>query len=218
MHKDFWNHSDKKKWRNFMGKKIVIILAAVMLLAAAVEVSAQSVIMNSAETINQGNLKLGIFPTVLLSKNGSGSVWGVAGRFGYGLTSSIDIEAKAGFFKNITYFGADIEFWFLKGHNLNGSAALGGHMTKYKGGSDSSGIDATLLFSTAPVKNLEIYGGLMLAFDSVKHGDNYTRVYVVPGIEYRISDDLDFLAEVGIALNDNSRSYASFGLAYYFLR
>ena len=59
----------------------------------------------------------------------------------------------------------------------------------------------------------------MLSFDSVKNSDvNSTLVHVVPGIEYRISDDVDFLAEVGIALNDDSRSYASVGLAFYLLR
>jgi len=202
-----------------MRKMIMIILAAAMFLTVAVaEVSAQSVLMNSAETINQGNLKLGIFPTILLGKNGGDSVWGVAGRFGYGLTKSIDIEAKAAFFKGLKYFGADVEYWFLKGENFNASAALGGHITDYKGGGDSKGIDAALLASTRPVKNLEIYGGLMLAFDSIKNGGNYTLAHIVPGIEYRLSDDLDFLAEFGIALNDNSRSYASVGLAYYFLR
>ncbi|MFH2108574.1 MAG: hypothetical protein ABII93_07895 [Chrysiogenia bacterium] len=202
-----------------MRKMIMIILAAAMFLTVAVaEVSAQSVLMNSAETINQGNLKLGIFPTVLFGKNGGDSVWGVAGRFGYGLTKSIDIEAKAAFFKGLKYFGADVEYWFLKGENFNASAALGGHITDYKGAGDSKGIDAALIASTRPVKNLELYGGLMLAFDSIKNGGNYTLAHIVPGIEYRVSDDLDFLAEVGIALNDNSSSYGSVGLAYYFLR
>ena len=200
-----------------MFKKIIIVLAATIFLAVAVPVSAQQVLMNSAETINKGNLKLAVFPTVLFGKNGGDSVWGVAGRFGYGLTSSLDIEAKAAFFKGLKYFGADVEYWFVKGGNFNVSAALGGHITDYKGAGDSKGIDAALLASTKPAKNLEIYGGLMLAFDSVKNGDNYTLAHIVPGIEYRISDDLDFLAEVGIALNDNSRSYASVGLAYYLI-
>jgi hypothetical protein len=203
-----------------MLKKIVIILAAtIFLTVAAAQVSAQSVLMNSAETINLGNLKLAIFPTVLFGKNGSDSVFGVAGRFGYGLTRSIDIEAKAAFFKGLKYYGADIEWWFLKGHNFNGSVALGGHVTDYSGGDDSTGIDTSLLFSHKPVRNLEIYGGLMLAFETVKNSDvNFTLVHFVPGLEYRISDDIDFLAEVGIALNTNSRSYASVGLAFYFLR
>jgi len=202
-----------------MFKKFMIIFIAAIFLAAAVQVSAQAVLMNSAETINQGNLKLAIFPTVLLSKNGSGSVWGVAGRFGYGLTRSLDIEAKAGLFKGLKYFGADLEYWFLKSGDFNGSVALGGHMTDYSGAGDSTGIDTSLLFSHKPVENLEIYGGLMLAFESVKNSnDSFTLMHFVPGLEYRISSDLDFLAEVGIALNANSRSYASVGLALYLLR
>jgi len=78
-----------------MRKKVMIILAAVLFFAAAAaQVSAQQVLMNSAETINQGNLKLAIFPTMLFGKNGGDSVWGVAGRFGYGFTPSLDIEAN----------------------------------------------------------------------------------------------------------------------------
>ena len=202
-----------------MSKKLVIILIAAISIAIAAEVSAQSVLMNSAETINQGNLKLAIFPTVLLGKNGGDSEWGMAGRLGYGLTPRVDIEAKAAFFKGLKYYGADIEYWFLKGRYINASAALGGHLTDYEGGGDSSGIDTALLVSTKPGRNLEIYGGLMLAFDSLKNTDhNYTRAHFVPGIEYRISADLDFLAEFGIALNDNSSNYASVGLAFYLLR
>ena len=200
-----------------MFKKIVIILAAAMFLATlAAEVSAQEVLMNSAETINQGNIKLAIFPTVLLGKNGGDSLWGVAGRVGYGLTERFDIEGKAATFKGLNYFGVDAEYWLVKGGSVNVSAALGGHLTDSQGGADSSGIDTALLFSTSPVRNLELYGGLKFAFDSVKNSDhNFTRAHLVPGLEYRISANLDFLAEVGIALNDNSRSYASVGLALY---
>ncbi len=200
-----------------MFKKIVMILpAAIVFAALAGEVSAQDVLMNSAETINQGNFKLAVFPTVLFGKNGGESLWGVAGRFGYGLTERIDIEAKAATFKGLKYFGADIEAWLVKGGNVNVSASGGFHLTDVKGSGDSSGIDAALLASTSPAKNLELYGGFKLAFDSIKNSDrNFTRAHLVPGIEYRLSEDLDFLAEFGIALNDNSRSYASVGLALY---
>ena len=180
-----------------MSKKLVIILFAVIFLTAAAQVSAQSVLMNSAETINQGNLKLAIFPTVLFGKNGGDSLWGVAGRAGYGLTSRFDIEAKAAVFKGLKYFGVDGEYWLVQGPNANVSVALGGHLTDSQGGADSAGIDTAVLFSTKPARNL---------------------AHLVPGIEYRISDDLDFLAEFGLALNDSSRSYASVGLSLYLLR
>ncbi|MCJ7565401.1 MAG: hypothetical protein MUP52_12550 [Candidatus Aminicenantes bacterium] len=200
-----------------MLKTVMVILAAtVFLVAAPAEVSAQDVLMNSAETINQGNFKLALFPTVLFGKNGGDSVWGVAGRAGYGLTPRFDIEAKAGIFKGINYFGVDAEYWLVQGRNANVSVGLGAHMTDYQARADSSGIDTSLLFSTSPVKQLELYGGLKLAFDSFKNSDpNVTLAHLVPGLEYRLGPDLDLLAEFGIALNENSRSYASVGLALY---
>jgi hypothetical protein len=107
-----------------MPKTIVVFLAVmVFLVAAAVEVSGQDVLMNSAETINQGNIKLALFPTVLFGKNGGDSVWGVAGRAGYGLTPRFDIEAKAGIFKGLNYFGVDAEYWLVRGRNANVSGA-----------------------------------------------------------------------------------------------
>ena len=204
-----------------MFKTIVVFLAVTMFLAtAAVDVSAQDVLMNSAETIKQGNIKLALFPTVLLGKNGGDSLWGMAGRVGYGLASRFDIEAKGALFKNLNYFGVDVEYWLLKGGSVNVSAALGGHLTDSKGrAADTSGIDTALLCSTSPSNNLELYGGLRFAFNSLKNSDyNFTLVHIVPGLEYRISAALDFLAEFGFALNDNSRNYASVGLAFYFSR
>ena len=195
----------------------MIILAAVMFFATATAVlSAQSVLMNSAETIKKGNLKVAVFPTVLFGKNGSDSVFGVAGRAGFGITTRIDIEAKGAFFKGLNYFGADIEFWLIHQQKLNLSVAVGAHMTNVDIGADSSGIDASLMVSTAPANRLELYGGFKLAFDSFKNSDiNQTLMHLVPGIEYKISDELDFLAEFGLGLNENSRSYASVGLALY---
>ncbi len=199
-----------------MIKRMILILAiAAAIAAGAVEVKAQDVIMNSAETINQGNFKLAVFPTVLFGKNGGESLWGVAGRFGYGFTPDFDIEFKAGFFRGITYLGADAEVWLVKGPSVNFSASVGGH-TVNASGPDYSGIDASLLLSTLPMGRLELYGGLKAAFDWIRDTDqSLTRWHFVPGFEWRVGPDLDFLAEVGIALNRNARSYASIGLALY---
>ena len=133
-----------------MQKKIMTILAVSILFFAATEVSAQDVVMNSAETINQGNLKLGVYPTVLFGKNGGDSRWGVAGRFGYGFTPSFDIEAKAAFFKDLTYLGFDAEYWFVKGRDLYASGIVGWHMTNVAVDGDSSGFDLALLVGTRP--------------------------------------------------------------------
>jgi hypothetical protein len=193
------------------------IAAAILFLAvAATGVLAQDVVMNSAETIDKGNFKLALFPMVLLNKNGSGSDWGLAGRIGYGFSETFDIEVKGASFAGLKYYGGDIELWLSRGRSMNASFALGVHWTDADGGEDSNGFDATLLLSTVPSGRLELYGGLRLAFDSMKTTDtNRTLAYAVPGIEYRLGADLDLLAEVGIALNGASRSYFSVGLALY---
>ena len=38
----------------------------------------------------------------------------------------------------------------------------------------------------------------------------------MPGIEYAISPTFDFLAEIGIGLNDSSSNYIAIGVSYYF--
>jgi hypothetical protein len=200
-----------------MIKKIVFTLTFMQFIfAATIHISAQSVLMNSAETIKPGNFKLGIFPIVLFGKYGSDSISGVAGRAGFALTSSFDIEANAAFFDNMNYFGADGEYWLVRKNTLNVSVALGIHLNNVKWGQDSSGFDTALLISSAPKNKLEVYAGLKLAFDSLKNQNyTYTLAHIVPGIEYKINSDVDFLIETGLALNGRSRSYASAGLAFY---
>ena len=44
----------------------------------------------------------------------------------------------------------------------------------------------------------------------------FKTAHLVPGLEYKINDKIDVLAEAGVALNDNSRHYVSGGIAIYF--
>ncbi|MCK5220331.1 MAG: hypothetical protein KAR14_02020 [Candidatus Aminicenantes bacterium] len=203
-----------------MSRKMILIIS--MMIFASVSIipaSYQGVLMNSAETINPGNFKLTVFPTMIIGKNGGDNIWGVAGKGGLGLTRSVDIEVKGAIFKNFTYFGVDLEYWFYSGRNLNASIAVGWHMIDTKIGSNSSGIDTAVMVSTKPSKKLELYGGLKLSFDEIKNtGQQIDLIHVIPGLEYRVAKDIDFLAEFGIALNGESRNYLSFGFAYYFLR
>ena len=203
-----------------MSRKMILIIS--MMIFASVSIipaSYQGVLMNSAETINPGNFKLTVFPTMIIGKNGGDNIWGVAGKGGLGLTRSVDIEVKGAIFKNFTYFGVDLEYWFYRGRNLNASFAVGWHMIDTKIGSNSSGIDTAVMVSTKPSKKLELYGGLKLSFDEIKNtGQQIDLIHVIPGLEYRVAKDIDFLAEFGIALNGESRNYLSFGFAYYFLR
>ncbi len=45
--------------------------------------------------------------------------------------------------------------------------------------------------------------------------NSFTRLHLVPGIEYRLSDTLDLVAEFGIGINDNSSTYVGAGITYY---
>jgi Outer membrane protein beta-barrel domain len=193
-----------------------LMLSAVLCAGRA---QAQNVLMNSAETINPGNFKIAAFPTLLFGKEVDGvegeDEFGIAGRFGYGFTDRFDMEGKVAFFDGVQLYGLDAEVWLLKGP-ADVSVSLGAHKTSFDGG-DSSAIDTALLVSGHVAEKLELYGGVNVSFESIDDVDDsdFTRAYVVPGIEYKLHNDLDLVAEFGIGLNDDSPHYVSAGLAFY---
>ena len=178
---------------------------------------AQNFLMNSAETINKGNFKLAAFPTVFTGDDEGGSDWGIATRAGYGLTDRFDVEAKLAFFDGLEMYGADAEYWLVRGRT-DVSLSGGLHFSDFEGeGADSKAIDLAAIVSRSVASRLEAYVGGSLSFESLDDVDDssFERFYVVPGIEYKLGEDLDLLAEFGIGLTDESRTYLSFGLAYY---
>ena len=85
---------------------------------------------------------------------------------------------------------------------------------------DTMGIDLTPQLSGHVSRNLELCGALDASFESVKDvpagaDDSFTTVHLVPGLEYRLSDTVDLIGEVGIGLNDDSFTYAGAGIAFY---
>jgi hypothetical protein len=193
----------------------LLVAALTLLLAPAVQ--AQNFLMNSAETINQGNFKISGFPTALLGEDGADNEWGVATRLGYGFTRSLDVEAKAAFFDGLKLLGADAEYWVVKG-KTDVSLAAGLHKADFEGeGADSTAFDFAAIASRKVASRLEAYLGGSLSLESVDDAEDssFTRFYVVPGVEYRLAKDVDLLAEVGIGVNDDSPNYLSFGVSYY---
>jgi hypothetical protein len=191
-----------------------LLVSSVVLVAGSAQ--AQNVLMNSAETINKGNFKIAAFPTLLFGENGADDEFGVAGRFGYGFTDNFDIEAKVAFFDGLQLYGLDAELWFLKNRGVDMSVALGAHITDLPV-NNTSAIDTSLLASGHVTDNFEPYLGLNVSFESLDDvpDSDFTRVYIVPGLEYKIHKDLDLVAEFGIGLNDDSPNYLSAGLAFY---
>jgi len=175
-------------------------------------------IVESAETIDKGNFKIRANPMVLFGKH-QDSQTGVAIAVGYGFTRNFDMEGQIAFYDGATLFGANGEIWALKRDPFDFSIAFGVHGRHGDKTVDATGFDLTFLPSKHVTPRLDVYGGLDFAFESVSDkfgGGSYKTIHLVPGFEYKLNPDLDFVGELGVALNDNARHYVSAGLAYYF--
>jgi hypothetical protein len=198
-------------------RRLAVGLALVLLVPATVPAQDFGV-MESAETINRGNFKLGGNPMFLMGRDGAEDEFGAAFKAGYGFTDSFDAEAKVGLFENLKFFGGDAEFWLMKNRPLDFSITAGLHTARSDIFADQTGVDLTFLGSGPIARNLELYGGLDFAFESFGNNPfdrDFTTAHLVPGVEYAISPDLDFLAELGVGLNDDSWHYFSAGLSFY---
>ena len=195
--------------------KKLLLMATIFALGAG-SAQAQNFLMNSAETINKGNFKISAFPTVVLGEDGGENEWGIATRLGYGLTPSFDVEAKVAVFDGYKIYGADAEYWLVKG-KTDVSLSGGLHKSDFEGGGDLTGLDLAAIASRNVGNSLEVYVGGSLSLESIDDAEDsrFERFYVVPGIEYRVAKDLDALAEIGLGLTDESPNYLSFGLSYY---
>ena len=121
------------------------------------------------------------------------------------------------FFDGLTLYGLDAELWLVKG-DVDFSVQLGGHGASVDNGNDSKALDLSAIVSGNVADRLELYGGASLSFESLDDvpDSGFTRAYLVPGLEYKLSEQLDLVAEFGIGLNDDSPHYLGFGLAFYF--
>ncbi len=202
------------------------VLVAALSLCFGLPAAAQYIgVMQSAETMDKGTFKLTAAPIMAFGKNGADNEFGVAARGGYGFTDRFDAEAKLGFFQNGTFVGADGELWILKGKEkdagLDFSLAGGIHWMFGKDNYfDTMGFEVTPLLSGHVNKSLELCGALDASFESIKDApamvdDTFTRLHIVPGFEYRLSDTGDLVGEIGIGLNDDSFTYVGVGIAFY---
>jgi hypothetical protein len=193
-----------------------VLIAAMSLLIPTAAAAQDFGVMESAETINQGNFKLSVNPMFVFGE--LDDEVGVGFRFGYGFTPRFDMEAKAAFYDGLTFFGGDFEYWIVKDRPWDVSGTAGLHFARGDTVLDSTGVDLTLLTSRRIATRLDFFAALDIAIESIDDefvDDNFTTFHIVPGIEYAISEDLDLVGEVGLALNDDASHYVSFGLSYY---
>ncbi|MBP6876334.1 MAG: hypothetical protein KBD56_09700 [Candidatus Eisenbacteria bacterium] len=200
-----------------------IVFAIAAALSLALPAAAQYVpVLQSADTIRPGGFKLMAAPVAVFGKDNADDEFGVALRGGFGLAERFDGEVKLGIFENYTALGGDVEFGLLETDGLDFSLGGGLH---YLFGKDDwydvLGFEITPLFSGPVMDRLELFAGLNVAFESIQDApagfdDTFTRVHLVPGIEYSLSEAFDLVGEVGIGMNDDSFTYVGAGVAYYF--
>jgi hypothetical protein len=203
-----------------------IVIVAAFILLSGQQVAAQYIgVLQSAETMDRGTFKLMLAPIMVFGKDGADNKIGIAARGGYGFTERFDAEVKLGSFDNGTLIGMDGEYWIFGQKERNSSIDLsltgGLHwMLGRNNHYDTMGFEITPQMSGNVSRNLELCFSLDASFERIKDApqgidNSFTRLHLVPGIEYRLSDSFDLVAEFGFAINDNSSNYLGAGITYY---
>jgi hypothetical protein len=172
-------------------------------------------VMESAETINQGNFKLRLNPALFFGKEGGDDEFAFSGLIGYGFGPRFDAEVGISLGDGIRIIGGTVEFNVARNDEFTFSVIPGLHVTRGDRALHTTGIDLIFLGSSHVTSRLDVYGALDMAFERSDLFD-YQTFHLVPGLEYKINQDLELLAEFGIGLNDDSFHYITGGLAFYF--
>ena len=196
------------------------LLALALVAGGAALAAAQDFgVMESPETVQRGTFKLVGHPMFVLGEGNADNELGVVLRGGYGFTDRFDAELGAAIYDNVTFLGVNAELWLVRalpGSTAPNFAVRGGVHLAQGDGPDASGVDLTALLSSRLSPNLEFVGSLDYTrrFQDAP-AEDFNTVHLVPGVEYRLAQNLDLLAEFGVGLNDEAANYFSAGLAFY---
>jgi hypothetical protein len=97
------------------------------------------------------------------------------------------------------------------------SVRAGGHKALIDSARDTSAFDLSWLAAGRIADRLDLSGGVTASFESIDGtpDSGFTRVYLGPGLRYRLSRRVDLETQVGIGLNHDSPSYFTIGIAGY---
>jgi hypothetical protein len=197
--------------------RLLVLVSCFLLLAAlAAPARAQTFIMHSGDTITPGDVRLTAYPVGLFGRNGGPDRWGGGANLGYGITDYLDVEGQGGFFNGFSLVGLDANIKVLRG-DIDLSTRLGAHKALVTDAQNSTAFDLGALLGGRVSPRLRVSGGVSVSFESLDGVDNsgFTRAWAVPGLELRINRNVDFVAEGGVGLNDNSPHYVTAGFAVY---
>jgi hypothetical protein len=190
--------------------------ALLSLVALVAPAGAQNFLRSSTATVPSGHFGIEANPTWLLGRDGGPDRFGGAARLGYGISDSFDAAGKLGVFGGFTLVGLDAGFWFLRSP-IDMQVSVGAHKALIDDARDTSAFDVAWLAMGRVNRRLDLSGGVTASFESIDGttDSGFTRVYVGPGLRYRVSRSVDFQTQVGIGLNRHSPSYLSVGFATY---
>lgn len=196
-------------------------LAAGLILMAGPVAAQDFGLLQSAETIEQGNLKLAGGFVNARGEDGADDDTAFTVRGGYGFTDRIDGEIKYSSFDEVDALGVDFEYWAVRNAPLDLSLGAGYTSLSADNGSDASSLDLTAILTGQATPALELGVGVDVGFvelDDVPPGadDSFESVHLVPMLEFALSDVVDLVGEYGVALNDESNDYLAGAIAFYF--
>jgi hypothetical protein len=207
-------------------KTIRHVLACAALATSASVPAADFGVMETADFIQTRHFKFLAYPIFARAQPTQEQNMGVTVGAGYGIGSRWDVEGLFVNYDDASLFGSDIEYTWFDGASLDASLSIGAHGANTDFG-DQVGGDLTQIVSwwVPRVPRLALSAALDFAYDdldrtkgAVNRGmaEDWWSAYVVPGVQYRLTQRVDLFGEVGLGLNDDSRDYTSGGLSIYF--
>lgn len=181
-------------------------------------------VMETADPIVPGHWKAIAYPLVKRAYPSQEQRTGVNVGVGRGLTPWLDAELQVASYDDESLLGGDLEFILRDGDHLDLSVAGELHFGNTDFG-ELYGYRGTAIASyTLPRTWLTLNGALDFGIDHYdfnrsgeqKFGTRSEEVHVVPGLQYRVSERVDVIGEVGVGFTRDARDYAALGFSIYF--
>lgn len=192
----------------------LVALATACVAGAAVPARAQN-FLDGSEAISPGDLRFTATPTEMFGRNGRPDRFGAALRLGYGVDEAFGVEGKAALFDGTSLLGGDADLRLLRG-DTNLSVRLGGHEAVINGGPDTTALDLAGTLGRRVSRQVVVYGGASYSYEFTHErlAPNFSRFYVVPGVQWQVAPNVALMVEGGVGLNSTSPHYLGGGFAF----
>ncbi len=178
--------------------------------------AAQDFVPSTTRTVPTGDFRLTGYPVGLFGRNGSPDRLGGGWRLGYGLSDNLDVQGNAAFFDRFSLLGVDSSFRIERGV-FDMAVVLGGHRALIRAANDSTALDGALLVGAHVAPRLRLVAGMSASREWIDHTRDsaFNRVYLVPGLDLRLTDRVAFVSEAGLGLNSDSPGYLTAGFSFF---